>query len=124
MVLEHAMISYASCWQGSHRIWEVRHDGGEHLETAGDLPSEFAGFRNIALHRQRTQEEPRELRVDYVFDVPLETAATITGYRHDRRLDDDFFRTVQTLVPINGNVPTRLSQPPTWWQTAGSIRYE
>jgi hypothetical protein len=127
VVLEHAMISYASCWQGSHRVWEVRHDEGEHLETVGDLPLEFAGFRNIALHEQRAQDERAASGgwgVDYVFDVPLETAATITRYRHDRRLEDDFFRSIQTLVPIRGNVLTKLSQPPTWWQTAGSIRYE
>lgn len=124
VVLEHAMISYASCWQGSHRVWEVRHDGGEHLEKVGDLPPEFAGLRNIAMDKQRALAERGVSGADYVFDVPLETAAAVTGYWHDRAVDDDFFTTLRTLVPINGNVPTRLSQPPTWWQTAGSIQYE
>jgi len=127
VVLEHAMISYASCWHGSHRVWEVRHDGGEHLEISGDLPSEFAGFRSSAMDKQRAQEAhpaPPGWSVDYVFDVPLETAATMTGYRQDRAVDDDFFRNVQTLVQINGLVLTKLSEPPTWWQTAGSTRYE
>jgi hypothetical protein len=60
----------------------------------------------------------------FVFDVPLETAATMTGYRHYRTVEDDFFRNLQSLVPTDGNVLTKLSQPPKWWQTVGSIKYE
>jgi hypothetical protein len=39
------------------------------------------------------------LSVDYVFDVPLDTAATITGYCYDRAVEDNLFRNLQTLVP-------------------------
>jgi len=128
VVLEHAMISYGSFWQGSQPIWKIRHDsrqGGEHLEAFGDLPPEFANFRDIAVDKQRSQRlEPSEWRVDYVFDVPLDTAATITGYRHNRRVERDFFTNFQVLEPTNGIVLTKLSQPPTWWQTAGSTKYE
>ena len=59
-----------------------------------------------------------------MFDVPLDTAATVTGYRHDREVEQDFFRNVRTLVPIKGNVLTKLSDPPRWWQTLDSIQYE
>jgi len=130
VVLEHAMISYASCWQGGQRLWQIRHEpslGDEHLETFGDLPPEFSDFRDVAVCEQRKKNEgrgPSQWGIDYVFDVPLDTAATITGYRHDRVVKDDFFRNLQTVVPTNGNVPTRLSQPPTWWQLAGSLEYE
>lgn len=130
VVLEHAMMSYASFWQYGHHTWQVRHDssqGREHLEAFGDLPSGFADFRNIAMDKQRAQKEglnPGGWGVDYVFDVPLDTAATITGYQHSHAVEDNFFRNLQTLVPINGNVLTKLSQPPQWWQTAGSIKYE
>jgi hypothetical protein len=88
--LEHAMKSHGSLWQGGRDIWQIRHDsdqGLEHLEISGDLPSGFAGIRDAAMEKQRAMEKRRgELGVDYVFDVPLETAATITGYRHDRRV--------------------------------------
>ena len=130
VVLEHAMISYASCWQDGRHLWQIRHDpnlGDEHLETFGKLPPEFAGFRDVAVREQRTKSEGRrqgQWGIDYVFDVPLDTAATITGYKHDRAVDHDFFRNLQTIVPINGNVPIKLSQPPTWWQVAGSLQYE
>lgn len=130
VVLEHAMMSYASCWEGGHHTWETRHDSSqesEHLAAFGALPPDFAGFRNVAVDKQRVEKErrkPGQWGVDYVFDVPLDTAATITGYRHSRLVEDDFFRNLQALVPINGNVLTKLSQPPKWWQVAGSIKYE
>ena len=105
VVLEHAMVSYASLWQGGRHIWQIRHDssqGREHLEASGVLPPGFAGFRDTALHKQRAREErrkPGEWGVDYVFDVPLDTAATITGFRHNRWVEDDFFRNLRTLAP-------------------------
>jgi hypothetical protein len=56
--------------------------------------------------------------------VALDAAAGVTNYRHDHDVAPDFFTDLRTLVPAEGNVLTRLSQPPTWWQTAGSIEYE
>lgn len=103
MVLEHAMISYASLWQGGRHTWQIKHDlsqGREHLEASGDLPLEFARFRDIAMSKQRA-----ESGVDHVFDVPLDTAATITGYRHSGAVQDDFFRNLKTLVPTSSLWP-------------------
>src|SRR6266850_3761067 len=123
VVLEHAMVSYASLWQDGRYAWQIRHassQGGGHLEVRGDLPSAFGDFRNIAMDKQRAQQarsKPGEWGVNYFFDVPLDTAAAITGYRHDRAVESDFFRNLRTLVPTNGNVLTKLSQPPGWWQT-------
>jgi len=127
VVLEHAMISYASLWQDGRHVWQIRHDpaqGEQHLEVSGDLPSAFANFRDVALDKQQAPGKSGPWRVDYIFDVPLDTAAAITGYRHDRAVEKGFFRSVRTLIPTNGNVLTRLSQPPGWWQTVGSMRYE
>ena len=123
VVLEHAMISYAGFWQDGRPVWEVRHDGGEHLEASGDLPTEFSAIRDAAMAKQRARK-PGPWGVDYLFEVPLDTAATITKFRHDHNVESAFFANLQALVPADGNVLTRLSQPPTWWQTAGSIEYE
>jgi hypothetical protein len=60
VVLEHAMISYSSLWQGGRHIWQIRHDvseGCEDLEASGDLPGGFAGFRDAAMHKQRAEEQ-------------------------------------------------------------------
>jgi hypothetical protein len=83
--------------EGGRQIWQIRHDPDqrrEHLEASGDLPPEFARFGDAAMNKQRARSG-----VDYVFDVPIETAATITGYRHDRMVDDDYFINLQSLVP-------------------------
>ena len=130
VVLEHAMVSHASLWQEGRYVWQVRHDSSQgrgHLEVRGDLPSAFGDFRSTAMDKQRAEDARRksgEWGVDYFFDVPLDTAATITGYRHDRAVESDFFRNLQGLVPTKGNVLTKLSEPPGWWQTVGSIEYK
>jgi hypothetical protein len=130
VVLEHAMVSYASLSQDGRYVWQIRHDSSQgrgHLEVRGDLPSAFGDFRSIAMDKQQAEDARRksgEWGVDYFFDVPLDTAATMTGYRHDRAVDNDFFRNLQSLVPTKGNVLTRLSQPPGWWQTVGSMEYK
>jgi len=130
VVLEHAMISYASLWQDGHYVWQIRHDSRQglgHLEVRGDLPSAFGDFRNLAIDKQRAEQarrKPGEWGVDYFFEVPIDTSAALTGYRHDSAVEKDFFRNLRVLKPINGNVLTKLSQPPGWWQTAGSMRYE
>jgi hypothetical protein len=99
VVLEHAMISYASLWQDGRHIWEVRHQPSkeqlEHLEFWGDLSPEFIGIWGAALQKQRESDARRKptewgvmdlahLPVDYLFDVPLDAAAVITEFRHDR----------------------------------------
>jgi hypothetical protein len=132
VVLEHANISYASLWQDGRHIWEVRHqpskDQPNHLVFWGDLPTSFVGIWGAALEKRRTAEAEHKPSdcwgpADYVFDVPLETAATITGFRHNRAFQEDAYREVTTLEPINGNALRRLNNPPNWWQTVGSIEY-
>jgi hypothetical protein len=130
VTLEHAMVSYASLWSGGRHIWQIRHDSGhgvEHLETSGDLPAGFSSLHDTALQKQRAASAMRGrsgLGVDYIFSVPLDTAATITGFRHNRSMREDPFRTLRSLEPADGNVLTKLSKPPRWWQMVGSIRYE
>lgn len=130
VVLEHAMVSYASLWQEGRYVWQIRHDSSQgrgHLEVRGDLPSAFGDFRSIAMDKQRAEDARRksgEWGVDYFFEVPIDTAATMTGYRHDSTVEKDFFRNLQGLVPTKGNVLTKLGQPPGWWQTLGSMDYK
>ena len=129
VVLEHAMVSYASLWQDGRYVWQIRHDPSEgigHLAIRGDPPSAFGDFRNIAMEKQRAEQarrKPDGWGVDYVFDVPIDTAEAIGGYRHNLVIENDFFRNLRTLKPADGNVLTRLSQPPAWWQTVGSMEY-
>jgi hypothetical protein len=130
LVLEHANISYSSLWQDGREIWQVRHQPGENepnrLDFSGDLPPDFLRTWEGALHKQGESDairKPDDLGVDHIFDVPLDAAAKITGYRHDRGGTEDTYREVTTLEPINGNELRRLGKPPKWWQTVGSTKY-
>ena len=129
VTLEHANVSYASLWSGGRHIWQIKHDpryGAEHLETSGDLPTDFSSIHDIALRKQRADSATRQpggWGVDHIFDVPLDTAATITGFRHDRAIREDAFRTLQSLAPADGKALTKLGHPPKWWQMVGSIEY-
>ena len=136
------MVSYASLWQDGRHIWQIRHDqsrGSEHLDISGDLPADFTRIRDLAVEKRRAAEEPirREgrnpnewgpnspfdLPVDYMFDVPFEVAATITGFRHDRGGGWELLTSLQALEPAKGNMLTKLGNPPRWWQTLRSIEY-
>ena len=78
------------------------------------------------MDKQRAEDARRksgEWAVDYFFDAPHDTAATITGYRNSA-VEKDFFRNLHSFVSTKGNVLTKLSQPPGWWQTVGSIEYK
>ena len=113
VVMEIVTISQASLWQGGREIWNVVHQGDlgiTDLEASGDLPPEFAGIRDIAMDKARAPLKKLksytpgewtgddEWTGDYVFDVPINTAAAITGFRHDRR--EGFFGNLQTLAPV------------------------
>lgn len=78
---EHVMASSAELWSRGHRVWRVEHEserGREHLAESGRLPAEYAAIKQRLLQEQTGDDE-----VDHVFDVPLELARRVVGYRHD-----------------------------------------
>jgi hypothetical protein len=80
-VEEHVMFSMASGWRNGEQIWWIEHDseqGDEHLATFGDLPSRFTEIRDRLTHEQSEKGD-----ADYIFDIPVEVACALTGYRHD-----------------------------------------
>ncbi len=85
-VEEHCMCSSAQGWRDGSEIWSVFHEAGtggiSHLETKGNLPAAFNAIRD----RQRAKQEAAggsNAGVDYIFDIPVELAHALTGYRHD-----------------------------------------
>jgi hypothetical protein len=50
---------------------------------AGELPPQATPIREALLARQHASEG-KQPRVDYLFDAPVELAASICGFRHDR----------------------------------------
>ncbi|GLH78300.1 hypothetical protein SSBR45G_32090 [Bradyrhizobium sp. SSBR45G] len=122
VVLEHAMVSYAGFWRGGEIVWEIRHDGGDHLEATGALPAEFSSLRDEAVARQQSSRSG-SWGVDYLFNVPTDTAATVAGYPHRWVVQADLYSDLRTITPVNGHELDRLSTPPQWWQLTKSMRY-
>lgn len=82
---EHVMYSSAEYWEGGDRVWRVEHhgeDGPIHLNTSGMLPVDFTDMSN-AIIEQQNAEGGAAAGVDYYFDIPLNAAKAIIGFKHD-----------------------------------------
>jgi len=113
-VEEHVMASQASFWRDGVRIWRVDHEserGERDLRAEGEPPVTLAAHRERALQAEQA-EEPGDLTVDYIFDVPVNLAAEIVGYRHDEvtpGLDEKGFREMTRIArPVGAKRP--------WWR--------
>ncbi|HEX5104526.1 MAG TPA: hypothetical protein VFV87_11975 [Pirellulaceae bacterium] len=86
---EHVMYSGAAYWRNCRQIWSVVHQsvqGLDHLRTVGELPLEFVAIRDKLITESRLTRGT-ELAADYVFDIPIELAKAITGFRHDEDIE-------------------------------------
>jgi|ERR1700683_96786 hypothetical protein len=90
-VEEHVMVSAASVWKGGKCLWSVVHDGQKgicDLQVEGRLPASFASIRDRQKAKQDAGEKlaigGEEFAVDHIFDVPVDLAHELTGFRHDR----------------------------------------
>jgi len=107
-VEEHVMVSMAAAWREGFQLWSVLHDAQqdvEHLESSGDLPAEYESIRE-QLVLQQTAAGGRNAQVDFLFDVPVELAFRLTGYRYDTDLPGAHFEPLGTVA---------ISLP-TWWK--------
>jgi hypothetical protein len=84
-VEEHVMCSYAACWRDHRLIWSIDHDAGagiENLKIKGELPASFPAIRE-RLFSEQAAAGGKKAGVDYIFNIPVELAHTVTGFRHD-----------------------------------------
>jgi hypothetical protein len=90
---EGSMNSLATEWRDGKQVWSVSHDGsegGEQLDVEGQLPEVFAELQHEATAAQAEAGGEEGEGVNFVFDIPLDLAAEITGFRHDELgFDDD-----------------------------------
>lgn len=84
-VEEHCMASLAEFWADGTCKWKIAHegiDGPRGIETFGDLPR---GFEQIRKEMEAAQEREggEGAEVDYLFEIPLLMAQSLTGFKHD-----------------------------------------
>ncbi len=82
---EHVMFSSAEYWAGGEQVWRAEHVGENspiHLKTSGILPR---GFEVMAAEHKQAQEADggEKAGVDHYFDIPLNAAKEVIGFKHD-----------------------------------------
>jgi hypothetical protein len=90
---EHVMCSFSCAWQHGQRVWWTMHDaqaGIAHLEVEGQMPSGFEQIRDHLLSQQDA-EGGSEADVDYVYDIPLDTAKLVSGFSWSETEPEDGF---------------------------------
>jgi hypothetical protein len=100
-VEEHVMYSTAAGYRDGERKWSVAHDaqkGITHLEADGELPDAFAAIRAAMLAEQEGAGG-ENADVDYLFDVPVNLAAELTGFRHDQDVPGAEGEPFEVLAP-------------------------
>lgn len=112
-VEEHVMVSVATGWKDGHRVWSITHDAQhniEHLETEGELPAAYASIRD-RLRSQQQKAGGSTADVDYIFDVPVELAQTLTGYRHGADIPGTGADPFEVLVEISPSASGKTARP-------------
>ena len=92
------MVSRATGWKDGQLRWSVTHDAQQdrlHLDVQGEPPPEFAAIRDQKLAEQAAGDSD----VDYLFDIPVETARRLTGYRHDEDIPGLSGAVFEVLAP-------------------------
>lgn len=106
LIEEHVMASSAEYWDRGTCRWAIRHQGDSgpgHLEDEGAPPPPYEEIKQRQLAAQQDDDE-----VDYLFDVPLELAQTLAGYRHDGPDDIQFEVLTEAPKPDSGGFFGRI----------------
>lgn len=92
VVHEETSNTLATEWKDGRQLWSVSHDGaegGDELAVEGQLPDVFEELKQEAVAAQADAKDEGG-DVNFVYDIPLDLAAEITGFRHDELgFDDD-----------------------------------
>lgn len=112
LVEEHCMASSSEMWSGGSRRWWISHegiDGPKRLESSGDLPAIFSEVRE-GMEAQQLKEGGEQADVDFIFEIPLLVAKSITGFKHDEvcpHFVGNEFK-IMTKEPRSGGLLSRI----------------
>jgi hypothetical protein len=84
-VEEHVMHSLAGFWSKGKFVWAVSHVSGKeknHLKADGNLPAVFSSISDDLISKQK-KADAENGGPDYIFDIPVELAKSVAGYRYD-----------------------------------------
>jgi hypothetical protein len=120
-VEEHVMVSAATGWDDGHKVWSVTHNaqrGTEHLDSQGELPPAYVRIRDRLRSEQQAAGGPNA-EVDHIFDVPVELAQSLTGYRYDLDISGAGDKPFEVLIPTSANPSTNGRRRSFWKRLLG-----
>jgi len=88
---EHVMWSSAELWSNGAPVWSIEHDaqiGMSHIAASGTLPDVYSAIEGRFVAQQE-ESGGDESDVDYIFEIPLQVAKTIAGFKHDDAPTDE-----------------------------------
>lgn len=106
------MVSSAEGWANAQRHWRVEHDAQRsirHLTTSGTLPASYADALRNAQEAQDA-EDAGDAAVDFFFEVPLQLARDVVGFKHDEGMPNVNYKAFQVYDSPSGNSRRK------WWQ--------
>lgn len=106
---EHVMFSSAEYWVSGNQVWRAEHvgeNGPIHLNTSGALPQ---GFEAMAAARKEMQEADggEKAGVDHYFDIPLNAAREIMGFKHDEDVPGVDYESFELLHEASSSTKTK-----------------
>lgn len=110
------MFSSAEQWVDGTMLWRAEHVGENgliNLKTSGVLPPTFQAMVDAQAAKQQA-EGGETANVDHYFDIPLNAAKTIIGFKHDEEVLGVKYDNFELL---SQSVPLRTGNP--WWQFWG-----
>jgi hypothetical protein len=84
------MFSSCSCWKDGKEVWKVKHEGDRSLalRISGNPPDELAAIEREYYSKQIREYENDPYSIDWMFEVPLQLAKQIVGFKHDEDSTD------------------------------------
>ena len=82
---EHVMCSRAELWRDGAQVWHAEHDAQQgmcHISAMGSMPDKYAAIAEEFSEKQK-QSGGENSDTDYFFEIPLQTAKSIVGFKHD-----------------------------------------
>lgn len=116
---EHVMFCSSELWRNGAQIWRIEHDAQkniEHISNFGLPPDGYSAIDQEFFEEQK-KAGGKKADTDYIFEIPLQVAKNIVGFRHDEsNPDDDGFGVFNgpSRSPYVDRKSAQDSKP--WWK--------
>ena len=116
---EHVMWSTAELWRNGAQVWRIEHDAQRnisHISTSGLLPDGYSAIERKFTEQQK-QSDGKTSGTDYIFEIPLQMARSIVGFKHDEAGPEN-----ESFKIFKGGTSLALKDPNTdqrakpWWK--------